>query len=523
MRQESYARNSMNRGFSFLETEHDATLETLLAVAAERRPEIDSKELARAYEYAKTAHGEQKRKSGIPYILHPLSTAIKLADLGMDQATIMAGVLHDVPEDTEKTHEDIVEAFGEEIAFLVQGVTKLGHLKYRGEDRYVENLRRMFMAMAKDARVIVVRFCDRITNLQTLNALPPEKQRRIALESLEIYAPIANRLGMGELKGILEDLSFPFVYPEEYEWLTKQLDLQTERRQQFIDEFIQFLEHEFAARNVDFVSIHGRQKHLYSLYKKLIKNNRDLSKIYDLVAIRVVVPNIAKCYETLGIVHDICKPLKGRIKDYISQPKPNEYRSLHTTVFSPAQFAKNNMYAEIVEMQIRTPEMHQEAEFGIAAHWQYKEKGEHVAVDPRLNWMQQIVELQENVQDRQQLLETLKIDFFQNYIFVFTPKGDVVELPEDSTPIDFAYRIHTDLGNKCSGVKINNQIGSLDETLHSGDVVEIFVNPQRTGPSPDWLQFVKTNTARQHIRQYINKKNKGFFERIGMSLKRSQS
>ncbi len=493
-------------------------VDDIIAAGKKHHPEIDDTRIRHAFDFATAAHGDQKRKSGESYIHHPIATAFYLAQLKMDETTIIAGLLHDVPEDTAVTLEGIETEFGEEVAFLVNGVTKLGQLKYRGEERYVENLRRMFMAMAQDARVIVVKFADRIHNLQTLSALPPEKQRRIALESLEIYAPIANRLGMGEMKGVIEDLSFPFIYPEEYEWLTKQMDLQLKQKEEFIRDFVSFLEAEFKDRKIEYVSMHGRRKHLYSLYKKLIKNNRDTSKIYDMVAVRIIVPNIAKCYETLGIIHEICKPLKGRIKDYISQPKPNGYQSLHTTVFSPARFATNEMYAEIAEIQIRTPEMHQEAEFGIAAHWQYKEKEQgSKKTDPRMNWMREVVELQKDATDTHQLLETLKIDMFQNTIFVFTPKGAVIELPEDASPVDFAYKIHTDLGDKCAGVKINGQMSSLSDPLHSGDVVEILTNPQRKGPSAGWLSFVKTTNARQSIRQYINKKNSSFFSRIGLS------
>ncbi len=507
---------------SIIRTHRDATIDDIIRVVQKNHSDIDVAEIRRAYEFAVDAHGEQKRKSGDLYIVHPLATALFLAELKMDQSTVIAGLLHDVPEDTAVSIDDVKETFGEEVAFLVQGVTKLGQLKYRGEDRYVENLRRMFLAMAQDARVIMIRFADRIHNLRTLSALPPEKQQRIALESLEIYAAIANRLGMGELKGIIEDLAFPYVYPEEYEWITKQMDLQWKQKEEFIAEFVDYLKQEFDDRDVEFVAMHGRRKHLYSLYKKLIKNNRDTSKIYDMVAVRVIVPSIAKCYETLGVIHEICKPLKGRIKDYISQPKPNGYQSLHTTVFSPARFATNEMYAEIVEIQIRTPEMHQEAEFGIAAHWQYKEyKDGRKNVDPRMNWMKEVVDLQENVTDTHQLLETLKIDLFQNTIFVFTPIGDVIELPEDSTAVDFAYKIHSDLGDKCSGVKINDQQASLSDPLHSGDVVEIMINPSRTGPSAGWLSFVKTTGARQHIRQYVNKKNGHFFERLGFMRKKS--
>lgn len=492
------------------------TINDVIAIIKQQHPESDTDIVQHAFEYARDAHGDQKRKSGDLYITHPLSTALTLAELGMDVPTIAAGLLHDVPEDTERTLDDVKKEFGEEIAFLVEGITKLGQLKYRGIDRYVENLRRMFVAMAQDVRVIVIKFADRIHNLRTLESLPPEKRRRIALESLEIYAPIANRLSMGQMKGDLEDLSFPFVYPEEYKWMVKKMIPQFREKEKFINEFSAFITDAFKKRGIHVVSIDGRMKHLYSLYQKLLKNNRDIAKIYDLVALRVIVNSVSQCYEVLGVIHEICKPLKGRIKDYIAQPKPNGYQSLHTTVFSPTQFATNDIHGEIVEIQIRTPEMHDEAEFGIAAHWKYKEqKGNRdEKFDSTLNWMQHIVDTQSSITDEAQLLETLKIDFFQNLIFVFTPRGDVIELPEDATPIDFAYKIHTDLGNKCAGVKINDQIGSLDTKLKSGDVVEIFSDPHRTGPSADWLNFVKTNTARHHVRAHINKKNQKLLTQV---------
>lgn len=493
---------------------HGETVKDLLKIVKKQNPKADLELIELAYEYAAAAHDGQMRKAGVPYIVHPLGTAITLARIGMDEETISAGLLHDVPEDTKCTQEDIRKEFGKDIAFLVEGITKVGQLKYRGIDRYVENLRRMFVAMAQDVRVILIKFADRIDNLETLDALPSEKRRRIALESLEIYAPIANRLGIGEIKGKLEDLSFPYIYPEEYKWLTKKVIPQFEEKQIFVNGFAKCIQHELQKHNVHIISIDGRAKHLYSLYQKLIKHNRDISKIYDLVALRIIVDSIGKCYETLGVIHELCKPLKGRIKDYIAQPKPNGYQSLHTTVFSPSQFAKDEVHAEIVEIQIRTPEMHVRAEYGIAAHWKYAEqKRTRKNVHEKFDWMKQMVDMPEDVGDTGQLIEMLKFDFLQNYIFVFTPRGDVIELPEDATPVDFAYKIHTALGNKCSGARVNDQIGSLDTRLKSGDVIEIFMDPHRQGPSSDWLAFVKTPSARHAIRSYINGKNKKLFEK----------
>ena len=475
--------------------------------------EVHQKLVRRAFQFAKQAHGEQKRKSGDPYIVHPLAAAITLAELGLDHKTIAAALLHDVPEDTTTTLHDVRKEFGKEIAFLVEGITKLGQLKYRGVDRYVENLRRMFIAMAKDVRVILIKFADRINNLQTLDSLPPEKRRRIALESMEIYAPIANRLGMGEMKGMLEDLSFPYVYPEEYKWMTRKVIPEFEEKQQFVKKFQKYIQREFQKRDVEIISMHGRAKHVYSLYRKLIKHGRDINKIYDLVALRIIVENIGTCYEVLGVIHEIAKPLKGRIKDYIAQPKPNGYQSLHTTVFSPDKFAKDEVHGEIVEIQIRTPKMHAEAEYGIAAHWQYKEeKLPRSKMNKKLDWMRELLDRQSGIEDQKQLLDSLKLDVFRSTIFVFTPRGDVIELPEDSTPIDFAYQIHTDLGHKCSGVKINEQIGSLNAKLKSGDVVELFSDPNRKGPSEEWLDSVKTTTARKHIKEYISKRKKQFLD-----------
>lgn len=499
-----------------IQTRQGKTITDLLHTVQRYHPKADLALLYRAYTFAKDAHEGQLRKSGEPYIVHPLSAAMTLAKMGLDEQTIAAGLLHDVPEDTDRTLADVEHLFGKEIAFLVEGITKLGALKYRGIDRYVENLRRMVVAMAQDVRVILIKFADRIHNLETLHALPPEKARRIALESLEIYAPIANRLGMGEMKGRLEDLSFPFVYPEEYQWLVHEIMPHFKQKQEFIDQFKRYIEQEFQKHGIHYLSIHGRKKHIYSLYQKLLRYNRDLTKIYDFVALRVIVDNVAKCYESLGIIHELCKPLKGRIKDYIAQPKPNGYQSLHTTVFSPSQFSKDDVYGEIIEIQIRTLEMHEEAEFGIAAHWKYKEGPDgKIQLDKKLNWMQEIVSLQEEgVTSGMQLLESLKIDIFQNFIFVFTPRGDVIELPEDSTPVDFAYKIHTELGDKCSGVKINDLMGSLDQKLKSGDVVEIVIDPHRKGPSADWLTFVKTSGARHHIRNHIQKKTRNIISQV---------
>lgn len=488
-------------------------IEDVLYLVKKNNPQANLNLIKKAYSFAKEVHQTQKRLTKEPYIIHPLATAYKLAELKMDDLTVAAGLLHDTIEDTGRNINEIKEKFGEEIAFLIEGVTKLGRLKYRGMERYIENLRRMFVAMAQDIRVIVIKFADRIHNLETLTAQPKNKQKRIALESLEIFAPIANRLGMGEIKGILEDLSFPYIYPKEYEKLLKLVKPKYVEREKIIEGLKKDLTKILRDHQIKIVSIHGRVKHLFSLYKKLLTYNNDLSKIYDLVALRIVVPDINQCYEALGVIHRFCRPLKGRIKDYIAQPKPNGYRSLHTTVFTPR--------GEIIEIQIRDSRMHEEAEYGIASHWHYKEKEGEKLKDKELPWVQELVRFQKEVQDGQEYLASLKLDMFQNRIFTFTPHGDVIDLPEDATPVDFAYYIHTEVGHRCSGAFINDQIASLNTKLKSGDVVEIITDPKRKGPNPDWLDFVKTSTARRHIRDWITKNRWSFLRRLFKSEKTS--
>lgn len=463
-------------------------------------PNADVDLLWLAYEFAEKAHGDDKRFSGEDYIYHPLRTAITLAEMKLPLPIIIAGLLHDVPEDTDKTINDIRKNFGKDIANMVAGITKLGKIKYRGVERYVENLRKMFIAMAADLRVIVIKFADRLDNLNTLDVHPPHKQTRIARESLEIYAPIANRLGMGELKGQLEDAAFPYVYPKEFEWVKSMITESMSSKQKHLKTVIRIAKQELKKYNIKYLSVHGRTKHIYSLYKKLLRYDRDISRIYDLVAVRVIVNNIADCYTVMGIIHNKFKPVKGRIKDYIAQPKPNGYKSLHTTVFCSDQ-------KEIVEFQTRTEEMHEEAEFGIAAHWHYDEKGS-VQPNKQFQWVKELANIQKEITTKEKFiesLESLKIDIFQNRIFIFTPKGDVIDLPENATPIDFAYYVHTEIGNKCSGAKVNDEIASLDTKLNSGDVVEIIIDKRRKKPNSDWLKFAKTRLARNKIRQSLKK------------------
>jgi len=453
-----------------------------------------------AYDFAEKAHEGQKRKTGQPYILHPLSAALLLANMRIDINIIIATLLHDVPEDTPVTLEEVEKNFGKDVASMVKGVTKLGHLKYRGVERYIENLRKMFVAMAEDIRVMIIKFADRINNLATLDALPAKKRYRIALESLEIYAPIANRLGIGEFKHMLEDLSFPHVFPKEFHRTKKIRDDFLAGQSIYLDNIMKTAKDELRKADIKHVDIHGREKTLYSLYKKILGRGWDnVDKIYDIVALRIIVSSIGDCYATLGTIHKLWRPLKGRIKDYISQPKPNGYQSLHSTVFGDQ--------GQIVEFQIRDEKMHEEAEYGVAAHWHYDENGARLPVKD-IFWAKELAEVQKNIFSKLSDLDDLKVDFFKNRIFVFTPRGDVIDLPEDATPVDFAYHIHTDVGNHCNGAKINDQMVSLDTPLNSGDVVEIILDKNRKGPSPDWLKSVKTNMARSRVKTKL-KEQKG--------------
>lgn len=474
-----------------------ASPEKLLEKIRAYSPKADLDMVRLAFDVADKAHDGQLRTSGEPYIFHPLAAAEILADLKMPIPIVIAGLLHDVPEDTAVTLAEIKKDFGDDVAGIVGGITKLGKLKYRGIDRYVENLRKMFVAMASDVRVVLVKFADRIHNLQTLGALPPEKRKRVALESLEIYAPIANRLGMNELRTRMEDLAFQHAMPKEYEWTANLAKQAVRTKEGYVNRIKGELAADLAKAGVKVIEIQGRVKHLYSLYQKLLKHGRDIVRIHDLIALRVIVQDVGDCYAALGIIHQHWKPLSGRIKDFIAQPKPNGYKSLHTTVFCDG--------GEIVEFQIRTKEMHEEAERGIAAHWQYDESGKEsrASADKRLAWVKEFAEEQKKIADKDAYLESLekmKIDVFHDRIFVFTPKGDVIDLPEGATPVDFAYAIHSKIGDATVGARVNDQIASLDSKLHSGDYCEIIVDKNRKGPNPDWALFVKTAHARGHIR-----------------------
>lgn len=486
------------------------TFEDLKKSMHENQPDADLELVELAYEYAEEAHRGQKRASGEPYITHPLATAYKLSQLHMDQTTIIAGLLHDVPEDTERTVDDVKKQFGEEIGFLVEGITKLGTIKYRGIDRFAENLRKMFVAMAEDMRVIFIKFADRIHNLETLDSLPPIKQRRIARESIEIYAAIGERLSMGRLKDQLEDLSFPYAFPEEYAWLKRTVKHTREEKKKFMQQFHKEVQKVLATSDVPAWELFGRVKRDFSLYKKLIrpKYGGDIDKIYDIVAIRIIVPEIHDCYHALGLVHQRWKPMPDKFKDYIAQPKPNGYQSLHSVVFTSS--------GQPIEFQIRTQQMHEMAEYGIAAHFHYKQKGSSAPIlSPEAKiWLEQLQRIQDEIKENAQFLETLKLDMFSHHIFVFTPKGDVIDLPEGANAIDFAYHIHSYVGDHCGGAKVNNKLTSLDHELQSGDVVEIIIDKKRTSPSEDWLEIVQTHTAREKIRSAIRKQQHGIITRL---------
>ena len=470
------------------------TIDQIINKVKENDPQADTDLLALAYEYAEKAHGSQKRKSGEPYIQHCLHTAFVLAQIKADLNTVIAGILHDVPEDTDRTLEDIQKNFGEEVAFLVEGITKLSKIKYRGVERYRESLRKMFLAMAKDVRVILIKFSDRLHNLRTLDALPKEKRLRIAQETMEIYAPIAGILGVWRLKWQLEDICFKYLYPEEYKKLEYKYEVEKKvERNKYTQKVKNILGQKLQENNITF-TIESRFKHLYSIYKKIQQKDRQFDEIYDVFALRVIVPTIQDCYKTLGIIHGLWKPKANRIKDYIAVPKPNGYSSLHTTVFGPENKA--------TEFQIRTPEMHEKSLYGIAAHWHYKQMtGGDAKPGKQPRWIQDLLNIQRDAKDTDDFIQKIKVDVFKNRIFVFTPKGDVIDLPEDASPVDFAYCIHTDIGNMCSGAKVNERIVSLDTPLKNGDVVEILIDKNRKGPSPDWISFVKTNQARSRIKQ----------------------
>ncbi|NLM05019.1 MAG: bifunctional (p)ppGpp synthetase/guanosine-3',5'-bis(diphosphate) 3'-pyrophosphohydrolase [Clostridiales bacterium] len=478
-------------------------LEKLIEMVEEYSPQSDIELIIKAYNFAEIAHEGQFRRSGEKYFIHPVQVALILAELRMDSTTIIAGLLHDVIEDTEYDYEFIVKEFGKEIAELVDGVTKLTRLTFESkEERQAENLRKMFIAMAKDIRVILIKLADRLHNMRTLNYQTDEKRREKALETLEIYAPIAHRLGISRIKWELEDLCLRYIDPEGYYDLVQKVAQKREDREKFINKVIGMLKEkleDFHIKN----EISGRPKHFYSIYKKMIHQNKLFDEIFDFLAVRIIVDTVKDCYGVLGVVHTMWKPLPGRFKDYVAMPKPNMYQSLHTTVIGPE--------GEPFEIQIRTWEMHRIAGYGIAAHWKYKENKTtttRLEEDEKLAWLRQMLEWEKETKDPKEFMEALKIDLFTNEVFVFTPKGKVINLPAGSTPIDFAYKIHSDVGNKCVGAKIDGRIVPLDTKLKNGNIVEILTSSNSNGPSRDWLKIVKSSQAKTKIRQWFKKERR---------------
>jgi len=470
------------------------TIDRIINKFLEKHPGEDPTMLRLAYEFAAEAHSGQLRKTGEPYIQHPLHTAYLLAEINADLPTVITGLLHDVPEDTDYTFEDIEKNFGTEVATLVAGITKLGKIKYRGIERYRENLKKMFLAMASDIRVIFVKFCDRLHNLRTLDGLPPIKQRRIAQETLEIYAPIAGMLGIWRLKWQMEDICFKYLYPQKFQELEQEYEVEKKaERNQYFQKIKKQLLPRLKEAGFKY-EIEVRFKHLYSIYQKMQRKDRKFDEIYDVFALRVIVPTTDDCYKVLGIVHTLWRPKPNRFKDYIAVPKPNGYRSLHTTIYGPENKA--------VEFQIRTQEMHDEAMYGLAAHWYYKNKREK-GMQPL--WVKEIIDIQKEISDTSELIKNIKLNIFNDRIFVFSPKGDAFELPEYSTPIDLAYAIHTNVGNQTTGAIINDRLAPLDQELKNGDLVEIITDKNRQHPNRDWLKFVKTKRARDRIKQYAKK------------------
>lgn len=464
-------------------------------------PKAPCDDVTKAYNLAEEAHKDQRRVSGEPYILHPLAVAQILADMKIDTTTITASLLHDVVEDTSYTLDDIKKMFGKEVAFLVDGVTKLSRLNYRTkEDQQLNSMRKMFLAMAKDVRVVVIKLADRLHNMRTLRYMRSDKQKRIAQETLEIFAPLAHRLGIFNIKWELEDLSFRYLEPDKYYDLVDQMKQKRHVREEIINEAIGVLRKALDEAHIH-CEINGRPKHFYSIYKKMKKDNRDLSQVYDLFAVRVIVDDVKDCYGVLGIVHSLWKPLPYRFKDYIAMPKPNNYQSLHTTVIGTR--------GQPVEIQIRTWEMHRIAEYGVAAHWRYKEGNQTAnkdAFDEKMGWLRNLLEWQDTSNPKE-FVNALKLDAFSDEVFVFSPRGDVIDLPQGSIPIDFAYRIHTDVGHRCVGAKINGKIVPLDYKLKNGDIVEIITS--KVGkPSLDWLNIVGSSESRSKIRSWFKKENR---------------
>ncbi len=475
-------------------------LEKLLEKIKANNLNVNTDMVIKAYEMASEAHKNQKRESGEPYIIHPVEVACILADMGMDTSTIVAGLLHDVIEDTDYTQEDLAREFNVEIATLVEGVTKLGKIEYKTkEEQQADNVRKMLLAMAKDVRVILIKLADRLHNLRTLKYMPIEKQKEKAKETLDIFAPLAHRLGISKIKWELEDLAFRYINSNEYYELVHKISSKRVEREAYIAQIVNELKESLEKTGIK-SEIEGRPKHFYSIYRKMMDKNKSIDQIFDLTAVRILVESIKDCYAALGIVHTLYKPIPGRFKDYIAMPKPNMYQSLHSTVIGHE--------GKPFEIQIRTFEMHKTAEYGIAAHWKYKQgnnTGDASEEDLRLSWLRDMLEWQRETSDAEEFMEGFKIDLFSDEVFVFTPKGTVINLPTDATPIDFAYRIHTDVGNRCIGAKVNGKMVPLDYRLTTGEIVEVLTSTVPKGPSIDWLSMVKSNQAKSKIRAWFKK------------------
>lgn len=479
-------------------------IESLIKKINDNCINVDIDIIEKAYNFASEAHKSQKRESGEHYIIHPIDVAEILAELGMDTNTIAAGLLHDVLEDTDCTYKEMSDMFNEEIASLVNGVTKLGKIEYKSkQEQQADNVRKMLLAMAKDIRVIIIKLADRLHNMRTLKFMSKEKQKLKAKETLDIYAPLAHRLGMSKIKWELEDLSFRYLHEEEYYDLVRQIAEKRVEREAYISSIIDDLYKNLEESGID-SDIEGRPKHFYSIYRKMVNKSKTIEQIFDLTAIRILVNSVKDCYGVLGIVHTIYKPIPGRFKDYIAMPKPNMYQSLHTTVIGPQ--------GKTFEIQIRTFDMHKTAEYGIAAHWKYKEgdagEDKEKGFEKKLAWLRDMLEWQKETSDAEEFMEGFKIDLFSDEIFVFTPKGVVINLASGSTPIDFAYRIHTDVGNRCIGAKVNGKIVPLDYKLKTGEIVEIITSQSAKGPNMDWLNIAKSNQAKSKIKSWLKKAKK---------------
>ena len=477
-------------------------MDKLLQKLKKNFSEAEFQELKAAYDFSAAAHEGQKRQTGEPYFIHPCAVVNILVDLGFDDvSTLVAAFLHDVLEDTPVTSDELEQKFGKEVLELVEGVTKLDKIKFvSAEDEQAENLRKMFFAMAKDYRVIIIKLADRLHNMRTLDALKPEKQIKIATQSLKIYAPLAGRLGLSFVKCELEDLAMRYLYPDDYYELVEFIKTKSKERQQFIEKICDELKAKLQELGIE-GEVNGRQKHLYGIYKKMLKQGKNIEQIYDISAVRVIVNEVQDCYTVLGAIHTMWMPLPGRFKDYIAMPKPNGYQSLHTTVITK--------FKETFEIQIRTYEMHRIAEYGIAAHWKYKEgKTGATKIDDQINWLREVMDTQRESSDSHEFLENIEGNVFTDEVYVFTPKGKVLNLPVGSTTVDFAYAIHSAVGNKCIGAKVNGKIVPLNTVLNTGDIVEILTTNSGKGPSRDWIKFVKTASARTKIRQYFKKEMK---------------